>query len=173
MKIDVTTYNPPDSTHPWEPAEFVRHYNRLIESLVSAGRTPFTDIVIGRKVTNTIPHNVNYTVNHGLGITNPSLAISGRVVAWIQVGGSDQNVIIRASLWGSRLVNPSPNTSTDKLEVEETTLFRVGDKVLVGDKQAIIKFIQPTTLTLGYPIIYPKNSYSVTLFQDNVTFTIF
>lgn len=176
MKLDIDLYTPPDANHPWDPTKFVEHYNRLIKALLSSQRNSFTDLILAQRVSNTISNGVPFNVVHRLNTRDVSLALSGRVQAYQVKQTTSTSITIQATLWSTRLVNPMPNVSTDKLEVEDLTLFRVGDILNIGGKEATIKTIQNVqakTLTLTAPVIYPKNTYNVTLAQDNVTFTIF
>lgn len=108
-------------------------------------------------------------IQHGLKNT-PSLIqlTSGRVECFVASKQGDQSFTVLAKLLSTRAVATVSGFS-DRMEVEDATLFKVKDTILIGETARTIVNIQSRTLTLNQNLLL-GDPVPVTLATETCSF---
>jgi hypothetical protein len=173
MKYEGQQYSnvPPDV--PGWFKDFLSHYAIVIKFLTEFNVIKFT---MGRDI-NLGPTNKKVSVQHGI-ITNiphnlsvqPTRAIfSGRVQATNILGIDSKSVRVMAKLLTTRVISKKNNNT---LLVEDSTLFRVGDSVVMNAKTYRIVNVNGDSVT--FASVLPNDTiHCMILSQDTLEVTIF
>jgi len=173
MKYEGQHYsNTPEEAPNWF-RNFLSHYAMVIRFLTEFNINKFTmgdDVNLGpvnRKVN--VRHGVVTSIPHNLSIAPTRAIFSGRVEATNLLDIDSKVVRVVAKLLSTRVI---AITNTSTVQVEDSTLFRVGDEVKIGPDPYRISSIEGNLVTFASAL--PRATiYCMTLSQDAIDVTIF
>lgn len=167
--------NVPEDTPVWFRA-FLSHYAAVVRFLIQFNITKFTmgtDVNVGpaqKKVV--LRHGVIANISHGLKLTPTRTLVTGRVVATKVLDVDSTTVRLIPRLISTGILTDLSSTPKITIEVEDATLFEVGDVVIIGKSEYTIKQLSGNTATFSKAI--PHGTISrMTLARDNAELTIF
>jgi len=68
------------------------------------------------------------------------------------------------------MVNPQPNRAADRIAVDDTTFFVVGDRIKVGTNVRTLKGIDKGVLVLDGTVTYDSSVNTLSLSTESITF---
>lgn len=135
MKYEGQTYVTSTDAPAWF-AEFSKHYNVVIKFLTQFNTGRFSmgvDVNMNTATPKaTVDHGVETTVPHGMAVTPTRAIVTGRVEGVYIRSIDARSVILTAKLLSTGILAESTGLSVNTVNVEDSTLFRVGDVVRWG-----------------------------------------
>jgi hypothetical protein len=172
MKFEAQFYTPTGTETP-EMTRFLGHYNFVTKFLMqfnASGLRLGTDVRIDSQSV-LLRHGQPVVIPHSMGEAD-TLILQGRIDAHY-VSSTDAGAItVIAKLLTTPIVSPQFNSLVSKIQVFDPTLFKVGDRILIGSLVRTISNIYGNEFTLDENVMYDK-VYVVSLATETVKAIVF
>lgn len=172
MKFEAQQYKPTGSESP-EMQQFLGHYSLVTRFLLQFNIEKFrlgTDVKL-EAIDVLAVHNQRVAILHKQGLTG-NLILQGRVQGHQISRVENGRLTIIPKLLTTTLVTPVFDKLVGKIQVQDPSLFQVGDKILVGSAYRTIANIMGNEFTLDENVRY-ANVYVVSLANDTLKAYVF
>jgi len=175
MKYEGQTYVGTKDDPPWF-VEFAKHYNVVVKFLTQFNTGRFNmgvDVNMNTATPKaTVNHGVETTVSHGMAITPTRAIVTGRVEAVYIRSIDAKSVVLTTKLLSTGVTSESTGLSANTVNVEDSTLFRIGDVVKWGPSTKTITGINGSKVSFNSPVTRGTVKRMI-LSQDEVRLTVF
>ena len=172
MKFEGGVYVP-TGNEPMGLVEFMAHYQKVSRFLVESNsrRIGMSTDVLNSVERVLVVHGVPNTFSHRLGRTPlAAILVSGRSVFVKTLSLTTNSMTALIKLHMVNMVNPQPNRAADRIAVDDTTFFVVGDRIKVGNNVRTLKGIDKGVLVLDGTVTYDSSVNTLSLSTESITF---
>ena len=172
MRFEASSYVSSGTETP-ELLRLIQHYNLVTKFLLQFNQSKFrlgSDVKIDT-ISSTLQHNQPIAIPHTCGNTD-NIIVQGRVELYTINVSRNNEISITAKLLTSPIANPAQRVSTDRITVMDSSLFRMGDSVRIGDSLRTLAGISGNTLVLATPVVY-DDVYVVSLAAETAKVFVF
>jgi len=172
MRFEAGSYVA-SGTEPPELRKLIQHYNLVTKFLLQFNQAKFKlgeDVKLDT-ISSTLTHNVPVSIKHTCGNTD-NIIIQGRVELYTITAFRNNEISLTVKLLTSPIVNPQQRISTDRITVMDSSLFRAGEQVRIGNDLRSLTGISGNTLVLATPVVY-DDAYVVSLASETAKVFVF
>lgn len=172
MRFEAGTYVA-SGTEPTELLKLIHHYNLVTKFLLQFNQNKFRlgpDVKLDI-VSSTLQHNQPVTIPHTCGNTD-NIIVQGRVELYTINVFRNNEISITAKLLTSPIANPVQRVATDRITVMDSSLFRTGDRIRIGESVRTLIGISGNTLVLESLVVY-DDVYVVSLSAETAKVFVF
>jgi hypothetical protein len=172
MRFEAQHYKPV-GTESEDMRKFLNHYGLVTKFLLQFNTEKFKliDDVKMDSFKVQVVHNQKSAIFHKQGLTS-NIVLQGRVEMFSVSRVENNKLTVTPKLLTTSIVNPTFSRLTQKIQVEDPTLFQVGDKILIGSSYRTIGNITGNEFTLDENVMY-ANVYVVSLATETLQAYVF
>lgn len=173
MRFEGSVYKPVGD-EPGFFGKFLEQYQFVTKFFTefNSNRFRFTTDVKSQTMQVPLIHGKAISIQHNLGFAPERVLFMGRVSMFTVVTSNNAVITVIPKLLTTGIVNPPFGKVVNQLTVEDTTLFRNGDVVIIGSVSRTIQSILGNVITLDKTFIC-DTVYVMALAVENATAILF